>query len=289
MSAYFDISGMVPPLSVPRTHRNTARFGDRAIIYAYLSLWKRTNPDRSLVLLEDKYGVNVESYARLTKWIAEELKAEYRLVEEEVLTPDLSCSLPLNTDSLWARWKAIRHELAQPLTPRLEAAAQQRSADMLKRWNLKPGQYVTLHPMLKTGYNHWRERSISYWEALVEQLGRVAPVVVVGGDDCGSLSPPRAGVYHAFKESLDVVESVALVAQSAVHVGGETGLTFWATLLRTPTVALYGQQGYEYLPIGFGSPLVIVAEQSKVPAIQGLVRDLSKDLFSPLVQAKRAK
>lgn len=265
MIAYYDLWGALPPHLVPREKRETPRCGDRALLYAYLARWRAAHPEARLVLTEEWGGPRLPQFRRMTRWLAFAVDAEYRLIEKEELPEDLAGAQALTVSNLWNEWAAVKAAGFVPFTPRIVGAARTTARALLVRHGLVRRGYVTVQPLIEVPYNPWRARDVEFWRERIAAMAAVYPVVVVGGPECmTTFGEPPPGAVFAFHAGLDFLESLALIQRAAAHVGGETGLSLWAPLLGTDTIALYDPAGMVYQPHAFSSRLQVLPLDSEV-------------------------
>lgn len=113
------------------------------------------------------------------------------------------------------------------------------------------GRFVLLVPFTTRPYKHWIE---SRWAPLADRLHAESglPVVLVGGpaDRAAAdrvLAQAGPGVVDLVgKTSLG--EAMGVVAEAALVVGVDTGLTHAAHSFRRPTICLFGPSGYSEPP-----------------------------------------
>lgn len=246
------------------------KMGDKAVIYAYLAAWRKANPLRKLSLLTypDR---NETGYARalnnqmLFGNIIDEL-----LIMEHPKDP----IIPLKGDNLYtahlfALWRTLH--AAAPLSTVFSLPAEAAAAHLcqLKAWHVPPG-YAVLSPLYDAAYDKHRNVPPGWWAAAARVLSLKMPVVIVG--DGGALRnfPPAQtnNVFPVYKHSPTPLQTMAMIKGAAVYIGGETGMTLWAGLMRVPTVAVYAywdkgwwkntRRGLDTRPIGTGQPIAWV-------------------------------
>jgi len=116
--------------------------------------------------------------------------------------------------------------------------------------NFKPiieGDYITIHPF--TGWSKYKEWPISKWEELVAKIqeGSLIPVkfIQIGV----STDPKITGCDHSFM-NISLMDSMALIANAKLHMGGDSFSNHLTHMTNTPAVILWGStqvsaSGYE--------------------------------------------
>ncbi len=122
----------------------------------------------------------------------------------------------------------------------VDAASAERAAARLRALGLAPRRYAVICPFTTRPQKHWFD---DHWRALAAALhGRGLPVLLLGGPgDRAAARRLVAGtdiVDLAGQTSLP--EAAALIRDSALLVGVDTGLTHMGTAWRRPTVCLFG-------------------------------------------------
>lgn len=106
----------------------------------------------------------------------------------------------------------------------------------------KPGRYAVICPFTTRPQKHWIE---SRWPVLAEAImGRLGlPVVMLGGPADGEAaarlmaqSPSMINLVGKYS----LAQSAAVIEQSALLIGVDTGLTHMGIAFDVPTVALFG-------------------------------------------------
>lgn len=256
--AYFDMSARFAPPGATWYGRQY-RIGDRAGAHVWLADWRLRNPDRRLVVIEDSVmpGTEWSRYLPGT-WLFGDVVDELQVVErvnEHVPRP---VGEPLYHVSMWRIWHWLsQNKLYQPTIRPLPGAVLSAQA-VLKELGV-PERYVTIQPLFDAGYDRHRNGRVDWWQEAVNTLAARVPLVVLG--DVGNakkISIP-SGAFAVWERKLNPMESLALISNAVVHVGGATGTTLWAPILGVPVVAVYrGWSGgfYETRPLSFGKPVV---------------------------------
>lgn len=138
-----------------------------------------------------------------------------------------------------ARYVGAADEAFQPDLA-IGAAAQARARQSLAEAQVA-GPYVALCPFTTRPQKHWFEDN---WSALATALlaRGLTPVMLGGPDDvtaAGRMAAAVPGVVNLVGQ-LKLDESVAVVADCALLIGVDTGLTHMGSALQRPTVALFG-------------------------------------------------
>ena len=124
----------------------------------------------------------------------------------------------------------------------VDAAARARMHARLAQQGLAPGRYAVFAPFTTRPQKHWFEDA---WQALAPRLMAdtgLVPVILGGPADAEA----GARIAAADPRILNLAgqtrlpEAVALIADAALLVGVDTGLTHMGTALNRPTVAIFG-------------------------------------------------
>lgn len=243
------------------------RIGDRAAAYIKLLEWRRDNPDRKLIILDMPDAHNDTLSCLVAKecpaeWVFGEIADELWLVDQhnEVLPkPDAEC---LYTQLIWAWWYYFNERRGnlhlQPTIQPTELSLKF-ARDFKSKWGLTE-QYATIQPLFDAPYASYRNQPPEFWYEIVNAVSKEAPVVVLGHPRNAPLmaTPPR--VIPAWSMGLNVMESLALIHGSTMHVGGETGTTIWSSIFGVNTYGVYPSVSYEDVwlaePISFGGSMI---------------------------------
>jgi len=135
-----------------------------------------------------------------------------------------------------------------------------RRADTLLQDLKVPGNYVTIQPLFDAHYDKHRNQKASWWQAVVERMSGRVPTVVLGVHPNLKHIRLPGNCYPMIARGVDPMVSLALIAKASMHVGGATGTTIWAPILKVPTVAIYRSWGptggSDVRPIGFGRSII---------------------------------
>lgn len=129
-----------------------------------------------------------------------------------------------------------------PRIHRIPAAARN-ARQMLTQAGIAPHRYAVLAPFTTRPQKHWPE---SAWRALIAGLVTdpgLVPVVLGGPGDREAAARICAGDgHHALNlaGTTSLAEAAALIADAALVIGVDTGLTHAGVAFQRPTVALFG-------------------------------------------------
>lgn len=166
-------------------------------------------------------------------------EGSHLLVHERVTpTPDpgngISSEYRFLAQHLGAPAQAFQLELAVGEAPRARARL------ILEQAGVR-GPFAVLCPFTTRPQKHWFE---DRWSAMAEALHAqgIHPVLAGGPADSEAAQRIAAAAQHLVNLAgrLKLDETVALIADSHLLVGVDTGLTHMGTALRIPTVALFG-------------------------------------------------
>lgn len=240
------------------------RIGDRAAAYIKLLEWRRDNPSRKLIILDMPDGHN----ETLSCLIARECSAEWvfgEIADEIWLVDKMDEMLPkpeaegIYTQLIWEWWYYFNQRqgnlalMNPPIRPTDEAF--QKVKELRNMWGL-PERYVTIQPLFDAPYADYRNQPPAFWYEAAQEIAKEAPLVILGHSRNASLMPTPANAIPAWSLSLSVMESLALIHGSSMHVGGETGTTIWSGIFGVNTYGIYASVRYEDVwfaePISFG-------------------------------------
>jgi len=259
-----DMACKLVPADRPRWYGHGFAIGDRAWTHVWMLDWRKRHPDHRLILTDRGHRkVSLRSWAGPldARWLGEGIVDEIWETEyAEEAIPDPQARRLYHT-SMGRIWKWLRKHCVVKPTIRPKSEAMERARVVLKRYGV-PERFMTVQPLFDATYNTYRNASPEWWSCVCRELSSVAPVVVLGAqwNAMSMVVPPKA--IPVWLEPLTAMETLAIVSQAAVHVGGETGVTIWAPIFGVPTVAVYRTwSGWEndfqdVRPISFGSPVV---------------------------------
>ena len=109
------------------------------------------------------------------------------------------------------------------------------------------GNYISVHPV--TGWSRYKEWPINKWEELITtiQEGSLIPVRFI---QIGLASDPKIkGCDHSYM-NIPLLDSMALIANAQLHMGGDSFSNHLTHMTGTPAVILWGStqvsaSGYE--------------------------------------------
>ena len=242
------------------------RIGDRAAAHICLLEWRQDNPERKLIIL-DMPDAHNETLSCLiarqcpAEWVFGDLADELWLVDQpnELLPkPDAE---PLYTQRIWEWWYHFnkRSRNIQP-TIRPPVESLEKAKVLREKWNL-PKRYATFQPLFDAPYAEYRNQPPEFWYEIANNISQEIPLVILGHPDVTKRMKTPVNAIAAWSESLNVLESMALIEGATMHVGGETGTTIWSSIFGTHTYAIYANVIYEDLwfvePISFGGQVRI--------------------------------
>ena len=143
---------------------------------------------------------------------------------------------------LFALWKNLRNQGQLSFSYRVPAEDEAAALCRLKDWSV-PSRYAVIAPLFDAKYDKHRNIPVTWWVTVARNLSLRMPVVLTG-DGCVMNGFPGAQINNVFPLYLNSptpAHSMALVQNASVYIGGETGLTLWAGLMKTPVVACYSQ------------------------------------------------
>lgn len=144
-----------------------------------------------------------------------------------------------------AEYRALARHVGAPdetfrLDLRFDEAVRQRARAQLAALGVH-GPFAVLCPFTTRPQKHWFEER---WAALAERLaaGGCTPVLLGGPADREAAARIHAAAPSAvdLAGQLKLDESVALIADSHLLIGVDTGLTHAGSAFRVPTIALFG-------------------------------------------------
>jgi len=266
--AFFDMSGRFRPGRAP-WYGQGFRIGDRAAAYLYLKHWRQRYPARRLLIVEDNWIEGTE-YSRWlpAKWLFPGIADEIWSTDSAKEVVKRPGGEPLYTDTLWTFWKSFARS-ERTVVPNLEpdTLASKRADTILQDFKV-PADYVTIQPLFDATYDRHRNQTIGWWQSVIERIAGRVPTVVLGVPALSKQMKLPHNCYQIFVRGLDPMVSLALIRKAAMHVGGATGTTLWASMFRVPTVAVYNSWvstgSTDVRPISFGKP-VIYSPLSDIP------------------------
>lgn len=252
--SYFDMSGGY-------------RIGDLAGAYVYLCDWRRSNPHSRLRIVWNRFAANTKhSRSVPMEWLFAGIADEISETQKPNERVPASRGKNLTRKHIWDNWFSLRRDDGLKsfvrIRPKREWVA---SARELLAAQSVPDKFVTVQPLFDATYNVYRNAPAAWWSSVAEESAKHQPtVMVINGSYRDSMTAP-SGVYPIYVEPNDLTTALGLLSLSATHFGGETGLSLWAALLRTPVVAAYRrwcpyidkrQVHFDFRPISFDAPVV---------------------------------
>jgi hypothetical protein len=268
--AFFDMAARFKPPTASHWYGSGFRIGDRAAAYVYLKYWRQHNPGRKLIVLEDNTLPGTEYSRWLTSaWLFHDIADE---VWEIAGAKDIVNRPPgeaLYVRTLWQFWKTFMHS-ARVLVPNIhpDGVSVMRAEHLLKELSV-PKKYLTVQPLFDAEYDKHRNQAAGWWQVVIEKLSVRLPTVVLGTPESAAKLKLPFACFPMISRGVDPMTSLALIERATMHVGGATGTTIWATILRVPTVAVYktwtSTGMTDVRPISFGKP-VLFSPLSDSPA-----------------------
>jgi hypothetical protein len=102
--------------------------------------------------------------------------------------------------------------------------------------------YICVHILIDALYNVSRNHDIIYMIRLVNELSKYVPIVLVGISNRELITGDN--IYDLTKYNYNIDQSIAIVENSFLYIGGDTGLSHAAGALGKKVVAIYGQNPY---------------------------------------------
>ena len=238
------------------------RIGDRAAAYLWLADWRKRNPERKLTVYEDSIRTGTENSKYLPGcWlfngIADELIVFTRINEKS--------SLPIGERlyhvNLWRIWSWLtRHRSVDPkIKPLPEAVCR---VDKLLYKHKVPRPFAVVNPLFDAKYDTYRNQTVQWWHDVVFKLGSTIPVVLIGAMTSVKHMKMPDNIFPLCNEDLNPMESLAVINQAGLYIGGATGMTLWAAIFKIPVLACYkvwaphpGKKT-DTRPISCGAPVV---------------------------------
>lgn len=257
--AYFDLAGRIRPKGV--SPYGIFRIGDRAVAHIMVGDWRVSHPDHELVVVVDefpdavKYSKDLPAHWLFDGW-ADQIWSTERFGEIPPCPPGESvCRYPY-----FAHWARFRKNKTFTPSIRPMPYALERAREVLDEMKVGP-EFVTVQPLWDACYQRFRNELPVWWMRVVGDLAGLMPVVVLGLPSNFKFVDCPAAAFPAYKYSLNVMESLAVISLAKEHIGGETGTTLWAPMLGVPTLALYRNwfssgSHMDVCPISFGNPVV---------------------------------
>jgi hypothetical protein len=257
--AFFDMTGR------PWGDRRFSpfRIGDRAAAYVWLSHFRAREPQRKLIVLEDPQAPGTDHSRCITaEWLFSGLADEIWQAEgsNEALPP--APGQALYHVSMWRIWRWLVHNRKVGRLPlRPPAAATDKVRGILKELRVAE-RFTTLQPLFDAHYEKHRNAPPAWWSTAAQRMSARMPVLILGDPATAGSMPCPPGAHALWKFGLTSMESLAVISLSALHVGGATGTTLWASIFGVPLLAAYRSwewhtgKGVDSRPISFGAPVI---------------------------------
>lgn len=257
-TAFLDMSGRFKP----KVWGGLFRMGDRAAAHLWVGDWRKRHPNDHIIIIDDPFKDGAADALHLDAvWLFDGIADEIWLTErkdEYIAKPN---AYPLYHTNLWRIWLWLRdHKIFVPtIKPKPENL--ERVRYLLEQYKA-PKKFVTFHPLFDAKYNISRNAPISWWYEVADKLTKTTPTVLIGSYQVAQQFKPLAGAYPLWDEKLSPMDSLALIYTASAHIGGETGLSLWASMFNVPTVAVYsywhptsGHFPMDCRPIPFKAPV----------------------------------
>jgi hypothetical protein len=261
--AFYDMGCRFAPYLSKPWYGGPFRIGDRAAAHVWLADWRLRNPIRRLVVVEDSLMAGTEhSRALPGSWLFKDIADELWVVEEPgevVKRPEGQTLYHVTMWRIW-RWLMFNKIVVPTIRPMPESV--ERMKTILDRYKV-PSKYITVQPLFDATYDKFRNANVTWWASVLNTLQTQFPVVVLGlRENADKLKVSGHNLYPIWQESINAMESLAIISRSSVHVGGATGLTLWAPIFQISTLACYiGWSAHpgkktDTRPLSFGAPVV---------------------------------
>lgn len=228
------------------------RIGDRAAAYIQCLEWRKQNPNGKLIVIDMPRAHN-ESLAFFVAeecpalWVFGEIADEIWLIDdyrEIIHKPEAD---PLYTMLIWEWWYHFNKRKGyEDLKPTIRPPQRNMLAvrGLKDEWGL-PDRYATIQPLFDAPYATYRNQPPEFWEEIITYLAPKIPLVVLGNPANVPKMITHHKAYSGWSRGLSVLDSIAMIAGSALHIGGETGTTIWSSVLGTDTYGIYAEVYYE--------------------------------------------
>lgn len=245
--------------------------GDLACFYVWMGEWRLENPGVKLVVYYDPFDHRHEYSQQLPlHWIFKDIADEVWIREhpnEYVTLKGLAICDPRNKKSprhvhIWDVWRKFmfKRSFVPKILPPEDAIA--RGKNWLDTFNVPPN-FAVLQPLFDAGYHQYRNAPPAWWTAVAEAMIKLGvPPVILGPHKFAHRMTVPEGAYPLWQAIKSPLDSMGVIVQSQVHVGGETGLPLWSGIFRVPVVSTLRTWSscdngkYDYRPISYGAPVV---------------------------------
>lgn len=262
------------------------RIGDMACLHVWMNEWRAANPDRRLFVIYNPYHWRSE-YGKLMPldWafsMADEIWV-YSHPNDTEMPPGESFGNFFNPKAwnwvhFWDVWRRLMFDRKTVPSITVPEQACRHAREKLRAAGV-PDRFVVVQPLYDAKYNGYRNAPIGWWEELSSRLSQDVPTVVIGGPRGRLRSIGKA--YNLAADTVHPVSSLAILSLSAGHVGGETGLPLWSSVLGVPVIftsRLWGPgrmgdaKTFDFRPIPFKAIVVHAPLQGDIEQIVKTVR-----------------
>lgn len=259
--AWFDMACRFPPDNA-FWYGQAFRMGDRAAAYLWLADWRQKNPARKMTVYEDSLMPGAENSKHLPgQWLFDGVADELITVTQrgEIIQPPQGERLYHVT--MWRIWMwLMKHRTVDPKIQPLPAATR-RANELLDKYKV-PRNFVVVSPLFDAAYDTYRNQTSQWWHKMAFKLSGAVPTVMIGTPASAAVIGTPAGTFPLWNETLNPMESLAIIKQASLYVGGATGMTLWAAIFKTPVLACYkvwaphpGKKT-DTRPISCGAPVI---------------------------------
>lgn len=259
--AWYDMACRFPP---PNTfwYGKGFRMGDRAAAYLWLADWRQKNPARKMTVYEDSLMPGTENSRHLPgHWLFEGIADELITVTQEGERIQPPVGERLYHVTMWRIWMwLMKHRTVDPKIQPLPAATR-RANELLDKYKV-PRNFVVVSPLFDAAYDTYRNQTSQWWHKMAFKLSGAVPTVMIGTSASAAVIGTPAGTFPLWNETLNPMESLAIIKQASLYVGGATGMTLWAAIFKTPVLACYkvwaphpGKKT-DTRPISCGAPVI---------------------------------
>jgi hypothetical protein len=236
--------------------------GDRAAAYLWLADWRQKNPARKMTVYEDSLMPGTENSRHLPgHWLFEGIADELITVTQEGERIQPPVGERLYHVTMWRIWMwLMKHRTVDPKIQPLPAATR-RANELLDKYKV-PRNFVVVSPLFDAAYDTYRNQTSQWWHKMAFKLSGAVPTVMIGTSASAAVIGTPAGTFPLWNETLNPMESLAIIKQASLYVGGATGMTLWAAIFKTPVLACYkvwaphpGKKT-DTRPISCGAPVI---------------------------------
>lgn len=287
--AWFDMACRFPPPN-GFWYGKAFRMGDRAAAYLWLADWRHKHPARKITVYEDSIMPGTEFSRHLSgRWLFEGIADDLVTVDKvgEHLQPPVGERLYHVT--MWRIWLwLMKHRTVDPKIQPTHIATR-RANELLDKYKV-PRNFAVVSPLFDAAYDTYRNQTAKWWHDVALGLVSKMPVVMIGAASTATCMGTPVGTFPLWNEALNPMESLAIINQAGLYVGGATGMTLWAAILKTPVLACYkvwaphpGRKT-DTRPISCGAPVVFCALDN----IPGQASELGNRIFNGTLKESTA-